>query len=543
MTTPRVLRPYQDEAVSAVLSEWGSETRRTAVVLPTGSGKSSVLAKIATESARAGLRVLMLAHRGELLDQMADTVTAVDPDMPRPGIVRSDSDEHEGQIVAGSFQTLTHATRLARVGRRQVLLCDETHHASADSYRRVIENFGPDTFFCGFTATLRRDDGKPLRDMIDSVSYEKNLRWAIENNFLVKPVGITVRIPDLDLAMVKTTAGDFAQGDLAEVMEAETPEIVKAILLHCQGRRPIIFAASVAGAHDIAALLCAQGFTAEAVTGAMSYDSRQPVYERFRSGSTQALVTVQVLTEGADFPMCDAVVIARPTQSQNLYSQMCGRSLRLYEGKQDALILDLVGVSRVLKLVTLSSLDTGVVSKNVDTDGEELPPEDDDEIPDALDGLQQNRRIGPIDTIGIDLLGPYSTGINWLGTRKGTPFVTPIDSGYAWFLWETEHHAHHGPMYKVGYMSVKGDKRGEWLEHGKALPLLIAVGIAEDDIINKGFGFPLRKASWRRNASPSPAQLNFAQSLGIEESASMSRARLSDEITITLVSRRLDGAR
>lgn len=537
--------------MSSVLSEWGSETRRTAVVLPTGAGKSSILAKVAAESARMGLRVAMLAHRGELLDQMADTVTAVAPDLPRPGIVRADRDEHEGNIVAASFQTLANDARLERLGPRQVLLCDETHHASSDSYRRVIESFGDSTFFAGFTATLRREDGKALRDMIDSVAYEKNLRWAIEEGYLVRPTGITVKIPELDLDKVKTTAGDFQQSELAEVMEAETPEIVKAIMINASDRRPIIFAASVVAAHDIAGLLTAQGMSAEAVTGAMSYEDRGPVYTRFRSGETRALVTVQVLTEGADFPMCDAVVIARPTQSQNLYSQMVGRALRLYEGvdiggchyiKNDALVLDLVGVSRVLKLVTLVSLDAGVVSKKVDTEGEELPPEDFEEVIEPIEGLGiKSLRMGPIDTIGIDLLGPDETGILWLGTAKGVPFVAPLECGYVWFLWEAGADQH-GSLYTVGFMSTKGQKTGGWLVDGKALPLTIAKDIAEDDIIDKGYDFPLRRASWRRNSPPSEAQLRFASSLGIADSENMSKSRLSDEITITLVSRRLDGA-
>lgn len=542
MHAPRQLRPYQAEAAQAVFNEWGTETRRTAVVLPTGTGKSSVIGKVASESARMGLRVAMLAHRGELLDQMADTVTAVAPDLPRPGIVRAEHDESHAQIVAASFQTLTNDYRLRGIGQRQVVLCDETHHVTAASYRKVVESFGPDTFFCGFTATLRREDGKALRDLIDSVAYEKNLRWAIGENYLVRPQGITVKIPALDLGKVKTTAGDFQQTDLAEVMEAETPEVVKAILRHARDRRPIIFAASVMAAHDIANLLSSNGMMAEAVTGAMSYEDRQPIYARYRRGTTRALVTVQVLTEGADFPMCDAVVIARPTQSQNLYSQMVGRALRLYDDKDDALVLDLVGTSRVLKLVTLTSLDAGTHSRKVDTDGEELPPEDDEDYEDPLDaGLTlkpKNRRMGPIDTIGIDLLGPEETGVLWLGTVKGVPFIAPQDSGWVVFLWETRQ----AGLYQVGTMSVKGEKAGGWVtEH--PVPVEIAKEVAEDYVLDSGYAAPLRTASWRKYQPASEAQLRFARGLGIIGAEDMTKARLSDEITIALVSRRLDAAR
>lgn len=536
---PRTLRPYQDEAVAAVMAEWGRDTRRTAVVLPTGTGKSTVIAKLAIESARMGLWVAMLAHRGELLDQMADTICDVDPSLPRAGIVCADQNESDAQIVAASFQTLAQSHRHTALGKRQVILVDETHHVTADSYRRVVEDFGPDTFMCGFTATLRREDGKALRELIHSIAYERNLRWALhpDQGYLVKPRGITVKIPDLDLGKVKTTAGDFQNHELAEVMEAETPEIVKAIIKYCSDRRPFVFAASVMATHDIADALCAQGMTAEAVTGEMDYVNRDPIYKRFRSGATQALVTVMVLTEGADFPMCDSVVIARPTQSQNLYSQMVGRSLRLWPGKDDALVVDLVGTARVLKLVTISNLDAGVVPKVVDPDGNELPPEDEDEVSaDALLPGVRQRRLGPIDTIGIDLLGPDETNILWLATIKGVPFVCPAESGFAWFLWETE-----PGLYRVGQMPIKGREGGGWRKG--ALPLSLAIAFAEEDILAQGYGMPSRSASWRKYQPASTAQLRFARSLGIINPEDMTKARLSDEISIALVSRRLDDAR
>jgi superfamily II DNA or RNA helicase len=316
MPTPRALRPYQADAVQSIFNEWGTETRRTAVVLPTGTGKSTVIAKVAAESAAMGLRVAMIAHRGELLDQMADTVPAVAPHLPRPGIVRASENQCDAQIVAASFQTLVNDSRHAALGPRQVVLVDETHHITAPSFRSVIEGFGSGIFLCGFTATLRRDDGAALREMIQSIAYEQNLRWAIREGYLVKPSGVTVKIPGLDLDSVKTVAGDFQNTSLAEVMESETDEVVKAIATHCRDRRPIIFAASVQAAYDIANDLMLHGINAEAVTGSTSYEDRQPIYDRYRAGITQALVTVMVLTEGADFPMCDAVVIARPTKSQ-----------------------------------------------------------------------------------------------------------------------------------------------------------------------------------------------------------------------------------
>lgn len=549
MLAPRELRDYQRGAVDAVLNQWATEVRRTAVVLPTGTGKSTVIAALAVEAHKLGLRVVMLAHRGELLDQMAATISEVDPDM-RAGIVRAEHDESDQPIIAASFQTLVNATRLDRVGQRQVVLCDETHHVTAESYRRVVESFGDDVFFCGFTATLRREDGKVLRSMIDSVAFERSLRWAIDKGHLVRPVGLTVKIPELDLGKVKTVAGDFQNADLAEVMEAETPEIVKAIIKHSIGRRAIVFAASVQAAYDIADTLARspEFGIAEAVTGEMTYEQRQPIYDRFRRGVTDALVTVQVLTEGADFPMCDEVVIARPTQSQNLYSQMVGRALRLHtypdgREKTDALVLDLVGVARVLKLVTLSNLDAGTQSKVVDTEGNEVAPDPDEESIDPLTLSAMPERIvrlGPIDTIGIDLLDATNTGILWLATRAGHPFVAPPEAPWFVFLWRDSGTAA-DPLYRVGVMTRRGEKEGQWLTDGKWWTLAAAKDIAEDYIADAGYNFPLRKAAWRKQIDPSDAQIQYAQSLGVRCIDQMSKARLSDEIETVLISARLDG--
>lgn len=544
-TEPRRLRDYQTEAVRAVLDEWACNIRRTAVVLPTGTGKSTVIASVAAEGARLGLRVVMMAHRAELLDQMAEAVAAVDPALPPVGIVRATEDESHAQIVAASLQTLTNSGRHNALGERQVILWDEVHHGGAESWVRVLENFGPEVFFCGFTATLRREDGKALRRIIDTVAYERDLRWAIDAGYLVRPNGLTVKIPDLDLGKVRTRAGDFAGNDLAEVMEGETREVVKAIANHAFTRRAIVFAASVQAAYDIADELINQhGIRVDVITGSMAYAQRQPIYDDFRSGEIQMLITVQVLTEGADFPMCDCVVIARPTQSQNLYSQMVGRALRLHPGKDDALVLDLVGTSRVLKLVTLSNLDAGTKSKIVDPDGNELPGEDDDPMSETEADLERSlrkRRLGPIETIGIDLLDHSRTDVLWLATRKGVPFAA--SGSRMVFLWESGYDAH-GALYQIGDMTTKGKKEGGWLDDGRMWPIEIAKEIAEDAFLEWGQAPPRHDARWHMSSdAPSESQIRFARNLRIADPETMTKGRLSDEISIALASARLDGSR
>ena len=544
-TQPRQLREYQREASDAVLAQWGSGINRTAVVLPTGGGKSSVGADVAVRAYRDfGMDVAMIAHRGELLDQLASTVALIDPSVPPVGMVRAEQDESDAPIIAASIQTLLSKARRERVGRRRVIIFDEVHHSSSPAWRSALTDMGiyhPEHFFCGLTATLRREDGKALREVIQTVAYEKTLRWAIESDppYLVRPTGLTVRIPELDLSKVKVSAGDFQNNELAEVMEAAAPYVVQAILKHASDRRPIIFAASVDAAHDMAASLREHGMSASAVTGDMPYDARQEIYAAFRDGRTQALVTVMVLTEGADFPMCDATVIARPTRSQNLYSQMVGRALRLWPGKTDALVLDLVGSSRVMSLVTVSDLDCGSVSKKVELDGTEIPPDDDEQLPSSAPSPRQ-KRMGPVDLVSIDLLGQQNTAVNWLATRAGYPFMQPTGLGYFVFLWPDGN-----DLWKVGrkvtrYSDLSAPMVPGWEDDGRAWPLDVAVGIAEDLVTGRDEPLPYRTASWRKPQAPSEGQKKLAQSFGILYPDNYTKAALSDLISVAIVSPYLD---
>jgi len=540
---PRQLRSYQREASDAVLSSWGSGINRTAVVLPTGTGKSSVGADIAVRAHRDfGLDVAFIAHRDLLLHQLADSVHQVDPSLPRVGIVQGANDESGAPIIAASIQTLMNSARLERIGRRRVVIWDEVHHAGAVSWTQVLRDMGgfrPDHFFCGLTATLRREDGKALRDVIQTVAYEQSLRWAIEQGYLVLPTGLTVRIPELDLSKVKVSAGDFQNNELAEVMEAAAPYVVQAILEHARDRRPIIFAASVDGAHELAASLREQGMSASAVTGDTPTMARDKIFDAYRDGRTQALVTVMVLTEGADFPMCDAAVIARPTRSQNLYSQMVGRALRLWPGKTDALVLDLAGSSRVMSLVTLSDLDCGSTSKKIELDGTEIPPEDDEQLPAAAPSPRQ-KRMGPVDLVSIDLLGQANTAVNWLSTRAGYPFMQPTGLGYFVFLWPDGN-----DLWKVGrkvtrYRDLSAPLTDGWEDDGRAWPIDVAAGIAEDLITGRDEPLPYRTASWRKPQAPSEGQKKLAQSFGILDPDNYTKAALSDLISVAIVSPYLD---
>ena len=547
-TEPRELRDYQHEAVAAVHADWAAGKRRVGVVLPTGAGKSTVIGKIASDAYHDGKRVVLLAHRGELIDQMIRDLKAVDPSIPATdiGIVRAENDDHHAPIVAATLQTLGSAHRLQALGQRDVILWDEVHHAGAEGWNATFRELGgyDNALMAGFTATMSRTarGAIGLGDIIEKISYEKNLRWAIDNEFLVQPRGLTVRIETLNrLNEVRNVAGDFHQGELADIMEAATEYVVEAVGKHARDRRAIVFAASVDAAYAITEALNAAGLVSECTVGSTGYDRRKEVYDRFRDGTTQYLVTVMVLTEGADFPMCDAVVLARPTRSRNLFSQMVGRALRLYEGKEDALVLDLSGSTRTMRLVNLTDLDHGAPTREVTRDGEDIVyDEDEDEAPLPDQRPVRLVRQGPVELVTIDLLGSGSDTL-WLETPAGVPFIS-LRGGELVFLWPQGGNRE-SQMWAVGHINTRTGKGGWTTGEETYTELEQAVEAAEAWIVNSDeHTLPYRAASWRRPQAPSEAQMHTARRLGIPAYDQMTKARLSDEISVVFASRVLDPA-
>lgn len=546
-TAPRQLRPYQTEAVAAVEADWADGTSRVGVVLPTGAGKSTVIGKLASNAYHAGKRVVLLAHRGELLDQMIRDMRAVDPSIPDSdiGIVRAEIDDHHAPIVAASLQTLGSASRLQALGARDVILWDEVHHAGAESWNATFRELGgyDSALMAGFTATMNRGARSRvgLGDIIQKISYKRDLKWAVENGFLVRPHGLTVRLDDLNaLDDVRTVAGDFHQAELASIMEAATGYVVDAVKRHAADRRPIIFAASVEAAHDIADALTEADYPAVAVTGEQGYDIRQGKYEAFRLGYTRALVTVMVLTEGADFPMCDTVVLARPTRSSNLYSQMIGRALRLHDGKTDALVMDLSGSARAMRLTTLPQILAGVQSRVVGGNGDPIVDGDDlAEVAEVSERVTAFRRQGPVELVTIDLLGSGGETL-WLETPAGVPFI-PLRDGELVFIWPQggTRKADGETLWSAGHINTR-NRVGGWTDTENYMPLDRAIIAAEAWVINNGHEIPGRSASWRRTQAPSAAQIRTGQSLGIDNPNGLTKAALSDAISVKFASRVLD---
>lgn len=363
----RALRGYQIEAADAVIDGWTRGRLGPAVVLPTGSGKSTVIAELARRELATGGRVLMLAHRNELIEQMADAVLAVNPYGPTPELIGGPHHgSHEAQIISATVQSLQRSESRERLGHRDLLIIDEAHHAVASTYLKIIEHFGT-TRRAGFTATMTRmqptKDEPSLRSVWDEVVYERDIRWAIDNGFLLPPYGLTVTLPELDVDNIHAGDGEITDDEASDAMmvEATLNATVAAVVDRTSGLSTIVFGSSITHCRAVTERLVRAGVTAEVVVGTTTSRDRAGIYHRFQSGQTRVLVTVDVLTEGADFPHCEAVVLARPTRSQPRLVQCVGRGLRphtFHDGrvKERALVVDLVRAG-TLGLIVETKLD------------------------------------------------------------------------------------------------------------------------------------------------------------------------------------------
>lgn len=332
------LRPYQQEARAAVWREWDEGRKKTLLVLPTGCGKTIVFATITEDAVRRGGRVLILAHRGELLQQAADKLERV------TGLGASvEKAEHTclGQwfrVTVGSVQTLMRAKRLAQFPRNyfDTIIIDEAHHAISDSYQVILNHFA-DANVLGVTATPDRGDQKNLGQIFDSLAYEYTLPQAIKEGYLVPIRALTVPVR-IDFTSVGTAAGDYKPGDIASALDPYLEQIAEQMAEHCRDRKTVVFLPLVATSQKFRDILNAHGFRAAEVNG--NSDDREQVLQDFAENKYNVLCNSMLLTEGWDCPDVDCVVVLRSTKVRALYCQMVGRGTRLAPGKDHLLLLD-----------------------------------------------------------------------------------------------------------------------------------------------------------------------------------------------------------
>lgn len=332
------LRPYQKESKTAVFEQWGNGIRRTLLVLPTGCGKTIVFAKITEECVRNGDRVLILAHRGELLEQAADKIAKA------TGLGCATEKAEQSclgswyRITVGSVQSLMRESRLKRFPEDyfNTIIIDEAHHCISDSYQRVLNHF-PDAKVLGVTATPDRGDMKNLGQVFESLAYEYTLPKAIKEGYLSPIKAVTIPL-QVDLTCVGVQSGDFKAGDLGTALDPYLERIAEEMEKYCREKKTVVFLPLVKTSQKFRDILNAHGFRAVEVNG--ESQDRAEILEDYASGKYNVLCNSMLLTEGWDCPDVDCIVVLRPTKVRSLYCQMVGRGTRLAPGKDHLLLLD-----------------------------------------------------------------------------------------------------------------------------------------------------------------------------------------------------------
>src|SRR5215468_10736709 len=317
-------RPYQYEAVAALLAATARGVQRPLLVLPTGTGKTIVFALLVQ---RRGGRSLILAHRDELIQQAVDKLRLVDPTLPL-GVVQAARDEHTAPTVVASVQTLSRRTRLTRlVPDFQTIVIDEAHHAPAPTYRRILEYCrawradGP--LVVGVTATPERGDHHSLRPVFDGIVYQKTLLEMMQAGYLVDLRALQVLL-QADFDVLRTQQGDFVETELETLLlAANAPaQVLAAFQAHAADRKALLFTPTVALAYAMAETFQTAGIPAEALDGSTPLATPQAILQRLHTGQTRVVANCAVLTEGFDEPSVDCIIVARPPKVRR-YTNRC----------------------------------------------------------------------------------------------------------------------------------------------------------------------------------------------------------------------------
>jgi ATP-dependent helicase IRC3 len=351
------LRPYQEEALSSISTNLENGINKQLVVLPTGAGKTVIFSHL-PKFLSTSLPMLVLAHRGELLTQAKEKILWSNPQLDVQ-IEKAELHADMCDVVVASVPTLGRAEseRILKYPKDyfKSIVIDEAHHAAAPTYRRIIDYFNYDLLL-GVTATPQRSDSVRLTDVFQEIVYYKTIQDLIQDGYLCRLVGYRVKT-DTDISEVETNNGDYIASQLEEAINTpiRNASVVASYLQIAPQKKAIVFASGVQHANDLA-LSFQQKVTTEVLLGTTSQEDRLDILYRFKTGETKVLVNVGVLTEGFDEPSVEAIILARPTRSSLLYTQIVGRGTRLFEGKQHCIIIDIADTTKGKKPLGLPTL-------------------------------------------------------------------------------------------------------------------------------------------------------------------------------------------
>ena len=338
ITQTPTLRPYQEASVDAIRAAFAEQHRRVLFVLPTGGGKTIVFAYITTHAVALGNRVVILAHRQEIADQISTALDAMGVPHGRlqPGHAATDD-----LVQVGMVQTV--ARRLETLPAPALVVIDEAHHCVAATYSGITDAWSH-AWVLGVTATPERLDGVGLRDAFDTMVLGPDVSELIAGGHLA-PFRYLAPSSSVDLSRVRSLGGDFNSADLEAAMDQDaiTGDVVEHYLRHLAGRTALCFCVTVAHAERVAVRFRDAGIPAASIDGTMSSEQRHSLVNKLRTGDIRVLTSCEIISEGFDAPAVGGAILLRPTQSFALHRQQIGRCLRPKPDGSAAVIVDHVG--------------------------------------------------------------------------------------------------------------------------------------------------------------------------------------------------------
>ena len=366
-----ILKPYQEIAVDDAATALDKH-KNTIVVAPTGAGKTIMLSALVGKRFKVGNKVLVLQHRDELVRQNKTKFSRVNPDITT-SIVDGSEKDWSGSTIFSMVQTLSRENNLSNINHFDLVVVDESHHAVADTYMRIINKVkeaNNSVEIVGFTATPNRGDKKGLKKVFTNCSHQIEISTLIREGFLVPPKTFVIDVGvQKDLANVRKTVTDFDMSEVEKIMNkrAINEKIVAEWQDKAETRKTVVFCSTINHAQDVCDEFRRANIRAEIVTGDTPAEERKQILKDLEHGDVQVVVNVAVLTEGFDAPPISCIVLTRPCSYKSTMVQMIGRGLRTvsqeeYPGliKKDCIVLDF-GTS----VLTHGSLDEGV---NLDGD-------------------------------------------------------------------------------------------------------------------------------------------------------------------------------
>ncbi len=387
------LRDYQTDCLNQIKASRDKGINRQLVALPTGTGKTIVFAHL--PQLLSIDRMLVIAHREELLEQAKDKIQRANPTL---NIGIEQADRHCSplldNVIVASVATLGRKDnpRLKALDPKlwTVIICDEAHHSVAPTYMNVFNHFGvfdnPQSLLVGFTATPRRGDKVGLDSVYQDIVFHRDIREMIEAGWLCPIRGYRIHT-NTDLSKVRVSHGDFVDAELSEAVNTDERNklAVDAYRTYCDGRKALIFCVDKEHSRQMAETFNNAGVSCGVVLGDTPSEERAATLKDLADGKLLAVANCMVLTEGFDLPSLSAIIMSRPTKSGLLYTQCVGRGTRTAPSKTDAIIIDLTDNSYKHTLISLPTL-VG------------LPPDFDlkgKRVTDALSELEEQQRLHP----------------------------------------------------------------------------------------------------------------------------------------------------